>query len=301
MQKFEEKVIFISAATGECLGELEAPEVFKKGEREEFKNQFRIKEKQTIDQYLRNKKYRELGDFVWNIYKISEPYCKEIKPSSLTRIMYLSTFLSYSGYLANANKTAMNRKDIFNTLNVSKREFETFMSEMRENKIVYLKDDKWYINNEIFYKGKIPRKDLATYSEKGLYFIRLYCDGIQKLYKSATTRSHKTLSYIFQMIPYINRKYNILCWNPLETDINKIQAIRLGEYCDLIGYNPTNVTRLFNILFEPTFVLPDGSTKCAVRYVADKSTQKKTYKIFINPRVYYAGDDWEQVEVLGGF
>lgn len=240
-------------------------------------------------------------EFILLKYQLSSPLFPQLKASNVMRLIYLSTYLSKNNYLISSNNKPMSRQDICMTLNMSKRGFESFMKETCENDIMFRQGSKWYINSDIFCVRMPSQKQLELDLKKGLYFIRLYCDGIQKLYKSATTRSHKTLSYIFQMIPYINRKYNILCWNPLETDINKVQAIRLGEYCDLIGYNPTNVTRLFNILFEPTFVLPDGSTKCAVRYVADKSTQKKTYKIFINPRVYYAGDDWEQVEVLGGF
>lgn len=301
MQRFNEKIILVSSNTGEYLGELDSPEIYQKDERSTIKRNFRLKEKKDILQYCRTKKYQELGSFVWNIYKISEPHSKNIKPSSLTRLMYLSTYLSYDSYLTKPNNIAMNRNDIFETLKISKREFETFISEMKQNGIIFQSDNKWYIDKKIFYKGRISRKELSVYSEEGKYFIRLYCEGIRKLYRSATVRSHKTLSNIFQMIPYINRKYNILCCNPLETDINKVQPMRLGEFCDIVGYNSKNAARLFNTLFEPTFILPDGSIKSAVRYVADKSTQKKTYKIFINPRIYYAGDNWEQVEVLGGF
>ena len=82
--------------------------------------------------------------------------------------------------------------------------------------------------------------------------------------------------------------------------MKKIKPMTLGGFCRILGYDETHSSRLFSVLFEPMFTTEYG-TQSAVRYVATKSTAKKTYNIFINPRVYYAGDNWKEVEILGAF
>ena len=243
---------------------------------------------------------KELGDFVWSNYRISDEYINIAKPSSLTRLVFLSTFLSYDGALKYNNSKPLTSASILKELKLSTREYSRFMNEMKALKIMYEEDGLWKINPNIFYKGKIPQ-DPVGLSDERIYCMRLYCKAVREIYRQSAPRYHKTLSYVFQIIPYVNRNYNIVCWNPLETDIEKIECMSLGDFCDLIGYDRSNAKRLMKTLFDPMFELDNGRVTSIINMVVVKFGEVDTYRIYINPRVYYAGDDWKQVEALGGF
>lgn len=287
---------------GEFLGTYKDPVITERETLESRKNYFKKMDELEHRKEMIRCKSKELSDFVWNRYRVSDEYLNISKPSSLTRLVFLSTFLNYDGVLRHDNGKPMNLKSMNKTLGLSKKEFYTFINEMKTLKIIYGDDENgWKISPNVFYKGELPKVKVKEDSDIGWYYMRLYCDGIRAIYKQATTRSHKTLSYIFQILPYVNRKYNIVCWNPLETDLYKIERMTLGEYCDLIGYDRSQARRLMKTLFDPSFKIDDEIETSIIRFVCNKYKEYEAYEIFINPCIYYAGDDWERVEVLGGF
>ena len=292
---------FVDPETGEAISATgEVLYVQTEDERRKTKEFFNNKNKKDFELSEINEQYKEYGNFVWNIYSINQKSFPQLKPSNITRLMFLSTYITYDGYLMYNKKTTMNKSNMFDILRLSDREFRAFYKDMVDNSILYEKDDKIYINAELFGKGKLNKKYITKFASQEKYITRLYIDGVRSLYEKSTPRSHKTLSYLFQVLPYVNRQYNIVCFNPLEEHLEDIQGMSLGQFCETIGYSSHNSTQLFKYLFEPQFII-DGQVKTAMRYVVDKSLAKETYSMYINPRVYYAGNMWERVEVLGKF
>lgn len=183
---------------------------------------------------------------------------------------------------------------------MSEREWYLFWNEMTKCDILREREDGIVVNEKMFVKGSVSSKKISNFANQNKHITRLYTLAIRDLYKKATVRSHKTLSYLFQVIPFVNRQYNIVCHNPLEEDLEKIEPMTLGEFCDIIGYSKRNAARLCNTLFASTFMV-DGEPKSAISCVANKSLDKKDFKMFINPMVYYAGTQWDKVKVLGKF
>lgn len=198
----------------------------------------------------------------------------------------------------------MKKVDLINRIGVGKREFHNFMKCMKENKIIIEELDKhkggYYINNEIFFRGALLDKDIVSFAKRNTFITRLYIDGIRRLYSNATVRSHKTLSYLFRLIPFINREYNVVCFNPLETDKRKIQPMSLSQMAECLGYDKSQAVRLYKTLKEITFIVDDQSVR-AMRYVTSEIGNYDKYSVFINPKLYYAGDKWNEVEILGEF
>ena len=48
--------------------------------------------------------------------------------------------------------------------------------------------------------------------------IRVYIECVRSLYYNCNSAGKKKLSYLFKMIPWINKKYNVLCTEINETD-----------------------------------------------------------------------------------
>lgn len=248
----------------------------------------------TADRYNHEK-------FVYYLHSRHSNILHDMQPSHITRLIYIATYLSYDGMLITNSYTPMNKDDVEKLMCISKRSFYIFWKDMIQREIFIEKDDGIYLNEDIFFRGKLTNKKAYHRLVDNTIATRLYVTGIRKLYERSNPRSHKTLSYIFQILPYVNKQYNIICKNPLEEDYDLIEPMTLGEFADVIGYNKKNVGRLANLLLEPTFDIQEDEDVTAIRYVITKSLKKESMMMFINPRVYYAGDYADKVKALGVF
>jgi len=248
----------------------------------------------TADRYNHEK-------FVYYLHSRHSNILHDMQPSHITRLIYIATYLSYDGMLITNSYTPMNKDDVEKLMCISKRAFYVFWKDMIQREIFIEKDDGIYLNEDVFIRGKLTNKKVYHRLEDNIIATRLYVTDIRKLYERSTPRSHKTLSYIFQILPYVNKQYNIICKNPLEEDYDLIEPMTLGEFADVIGYNKKNVGRLANLLLEPTFDIQEDEDVTAIRYVITKSLKKESMMMFINPRVYYAGDYADKVKALGVF
>lgn len=107
---------------------------------------------------------------------------------------------------------------------------------------------------------------------------------MRRLYEDCeSTNSHKSLSYIFKIIPFVNRRTNIVCYNPSEQDEDYIRTMRLGDFCEAIGYERKNARRLARELLKIRIngELPIGF------FVT--SMDEKDWIIVANPKLYFGG------------
>lgn len=264
------------------------------------KKYFENKRTETESFGRMNTLYEKRGGFIWNIYSGAKLLFPEIKASSLTRLMFLATYLGYDGYLVESKKLPIFRKDLETLLGIKQKECRRFWNNMESAGLMREEDNKIYLNENMFSRGSFSKDKIKSLSENEQYITRIYIKGVRSLYRTATKASHATLSYIFRILPYVNKEYNVCCFNPLEQDKHKIQPMSLGDFADIIGYNRTNISKLYKILFEPRFEV-DGKSMSATRYVSTSGFGKETLSMFINPCVYYAGTHWNEVEILGCF
>lgn len=238
--------------------------------------------------------------FVWLVYGLSTRLFETLKGSHVTMLTYLSTFCDYDGHIMFKRRNA-SKKDLAEILGVSERETRSFWKAVSEAGICTEEGDVLCMNRSYFRRGSVSPSEIKAMAGNKMYLTRLYIDAVRSLYRSAETRSYKTLAYLFQVMPFVSRQYSIVCHNPLEETLNRVQPMTLGQFCDAIGYDPSNTTRLFNVLFEPTFLV-NGRQESAIRYVINKKrSDRRSYQIFINPSIYYAGSRWDEVKVLGQF
>ena len=225
----------------------------------------------------------------------SDEQFKDLTPETVTRLIYLNTFaLKYnSRQLMLTERTPMKRNDLIKVLGVSKATTHRFWKEVSPT---YLTEDcngVLLTNNNIFIKGKI---------KKGVEdnpYLKIYINGVRKLYRSTDTSNHKHLGYIFKLLPFINIEYNVLCFNPLEKDIESIEPLSLSNFCDLIGYNHTNLHRLLYIYRKLYFDVNNRRERfCSFVY---NGVDKNNSMICINPHILYSGSNYKNVEALGLF
>lgn len=237
--------------------------------------------------------------FVWATYELLAPWFSEVSHSDIVRMVFLATYISYNGYLSGGNHRALNVKDVKRLIGLSDRRFYDFWSTTTKAHLLCEKDGKIYADSKVFRKGELRPAVVSKYAEKGVYFTRLYADAVRQLYRAVPASFVRVASYIFQVMPFVNREFNIVCHNPLETDLEKVQPLKLSEFCELVGYNKRGSRRLLGQLAGMRITV-DGEEQSAVSYEKYPARQL-TYGIFINPNIYYAGSDILAVELMGAF
>lgn len=210
----------------------------------------------------------ENGSFVWLLFKYGEDLFPNLSAANLTRLIYAATFCDESGLI-------MSKQALKNSMGLNRARWSEFWNEVEQNNILYEKNGNVYINQSMFHNGNISTEQNYT---------RLFCEYIRGLYEQCdSTDTHKQLSYLFKIIPFVNRRTNIVCFNPTEQREEKIKFMRLGDFCDAIGYDRKNARRLAKDLLKIRI-----NNELAIGFfVTDMSEDK--WIIVINPKVYFGG------------
>ena len=275
------KYSILDNETGEKIGEINSGDVIISAK--ERKRKYEMKKR-------RESRYRSKGEryiFVNATFDFSD-----LPPSIVTKLIYLSTYADYNNSLvANVkSKTAIKRCDLPKILGVSKRTSERFWESVKDKYVQEDENGALWLNDSIFKRGKLKNKTAVEYQQ-------FYFNGIRALYKSAKGKNHNHLGYLFQLIPLINREWNVLCKNPLETELDNVQLITVKDFCTYIGYrNISDISKLKKIYDAVEFDVQGKKQKfCAFTYTGINNGKAK---ICINPEVLYVGSNKGRVEVL---
>lgn len=270
--------------TGELYSDVQ---VVSKEDMDRKKKYFEQQQKYIYKGLGIREKYKEHGSFVWLLYNAGKALDLGIAPDDLTRLIFISTYMDYNNRLMLAENRLMRKSDVQKILKTSEKTFYRFWKAITDVGLLEVQTDteELYLNTEIFRRGSaIKNEDVDR--------VRLYRRSIRTLYNQAKVREHKLLSYLFQAIPFVNINYNIICHNPTETDLDLIEPMTMGDYCNIIGYSADNCRRLKTLLKKLML------NKTIVFSFVDNANGLFCY---INPNVYYAGNNWDKVEVLGEF
>lgn len=274
----------VNVETGEIYDEVK---VISKEDLERCKQFFETQREYEYKGMEIKEKYKENGSFVWLLYNAGKALDLGITSNELTKLIFISTYMDYNNRLMLSENKIMRKSDMQQLLKVSERTFINFWKSITDSKLLIKKTDseELYLNTDLFLRGHTAQSD-------DMDRIRLYRRSIRKLYKQAKIGEHKLLSYLFQAIPFVNINYNIICHNPTETDLDMVKPMTMADYCGIIGYNSDNCRRLKTMLKKLKL------NKTIVFSFVDNANGLFCY---INPNVYYAGNSWDKVEVLGEF
>ena len=208
------------------------------------------------------------GNFVWLLFNYGKDLFPNISAANLTRLMYVATFCDNDGCI-------MSKSALRDQMKLNRTRWSEFWNEMIESNILYEKDKMVYANKDFFVNGPIDTNKNYT---------RLFCEYIRQLYECCdSSNSHKQLSYIFKIIPFIHRRTNTVCSNPMEQNEERIKHMQLGEFCDAIGYDRKNARRLASELLK---IRING--ELAIGFFVT-NMDEKTWLLVVNPKLYFGG------------
>lgn len=245
------------------------------------------------------KKYTsELGGYVHMFYVKNELLFNkvDIDRANVARLIYLSTYMDYNDRQENLlvkhgidNKVeVLGRNDIKKLLNLSERTFIDFMNNMIETNLIFKVDNKYYINNEYFTKGK---------SDIQGDYTRIFINTTRILFESCTSKQHKQLSYMYQLIPFMNYNLNIICRNPNENDISKLEKLSLKEICEIlkISTEKKSMNIFENNLLKFNIVV-SGKKQFILKRVIVKGYNSRNDYFVINPNIAWSGNNIDEMK-----
>lgn len=221
----------------------------------------------------------------------------DLKPQTVARLIYLLTFGSYTekrNQLMQTQKTAMRREALPKVLGLSKDSIDDFLEEVCPSYLMVDDDGFLFASEKAYRRGKL---------KEGSSHHRFYDTWVRSLYVRTPKTKHRHLGYLFEMLPFVSIEFNTLCNNPTEKDIDSVEYLRLGEFCDMINFDKSHLNRLLGIYKQLRFEVQDKSGVHTERFVSIvyDGLDRTNAKVFVNPRILYSGSHPEQVEILAGF
>ena len=258
-----------------------------------------LKDKDCIEWHNDN-----LGGFVFMYFNdliYNENFNLEL--ATISRIIYLATYIDYDNtlvlnnrYSSNIKKEFMSKKDIKEAMRLSKEGFRQFFKEVTEKEILIEieKNKKYKINEQYFKRGTLTKED----KNRG-NFTRVYIKTIRKLYFYTEPRNHKCLSYMFKLLPFIDLKTNLLVFNPNQ-ETEDLQKITLRDIGDFFGISKDrkNLNKfLDNNLFK-IFIYENGKKYWILNEIFIKNGGGLDDYFAINPMLFYGGNEYENISTL---
>lgn len=239
------------------------------------------------------------GSFVHFIYKYGKPIMERLELKCggnkanihIIRFIQLATYSTFGGKLFDSNSNRIKRSSLKTIWDTSSKNSikETYDLLMECGYIYETEEGYIMISDDLIVKGAIEDFKQLKKDDKDLTYTRLFSKNIQALYEGTEPKARKQLANLFKILPYINFKHNILCANPTETDKNKLVLYNWTDLARICGYDETNITKFKRELWK---------LKIYGYNTIGQFSSGNSYYICINPKLYYSGDNIEDVEFL---
>lgn len=292
LENLSEGSVFVNQHTGEVIPPTLVPSgsiVYTPEDQQRYQKQKNAEAKKK----LHRRENGELGHF----YFAHEDCTQGIKPQTLARIMFLATYIGYGNNILYLTQQRLLRKsDLPELMGLKSKTFYSFWAEVTGVYILEQPDGSLKMPS-LFRRGALKK---SKKDAESLRYQKIYIEAMRQLYKQTPAAKHCHLGYVFQMLPFLNWEYNVMCWNPYETELEKIQPMSLNELCTVIGYSTSQRARLLEALKK--LIYRDGDKRRYLfSYVIPGGCNLGEAKMYVNPRVIYRGNNWHRVEILGTF
>ena len=231
-------------------------------------------------------------------FVLSEDRRGILEPHTIARLFYLATFLhSSDSILRHDDGTAIMQAEMAKLMSLSNSTLYNFLKEVSGRYILRQHDGSMAISSDFF------RGQMAGHIKQGADngYQKVFIKSLRELYRQTPASKHRYLGYLFQLLPFINWEYNVLCWNADEKEIDMIRPMSLSDFCNAIGYDDNggrNSQKLVNVYSQLTFTFR-GKEMDVCAYLDNITTGKKYF--VLNPDVIYRGHDRRKVEAFGVF
>ncbi|WP_424237226.1 hypothetical protein [Bhargavaea ginsengi] len=228
----------------------------------------------------------ENGGFIFAFFTRNKTALAELFPelteTERARVVLMARFIAYeTGRLQHDNGNIIRKKNLVKILNMSDKRFGEFFRKITSLEIITENTEtgELFMNQSVFYRG-----DLKAYPyklDKDTRHARVFRQTYQDLYEKFQGRQLSKLHLIYDILPYLNLKTNILCHNPEESDTDLLRLMSVDELAEKLGYaDHRKLKRAMNdvkVSGEPVFNFMENPYN------------RRQKRCRVNPRVIYAG------------
>lgn len=295
------RVQAIAMDTGEIMGNVllnESEQLVMKAVNAKQSKSFKVnnKNKNVIKCHIRANE----GSFVHMIYKYRQPILDKLQTKCegnkvnihIIRFIQLATYSTFGGKLFDNNKNRIKKsslKTIWDT--TSRNSINETYELLKECGYIYETEEGYImISEELIVKGEIEDFKRLKKSEKDLTYTRIFSKNVQDMYIGTEPKARKQLANLFKVLPYINFTHNVFCMNPTEVDHTQLKLCTWTDLARLCGYDDKKQIARFKKNLWTLKI-----------YGFDTIGEFKTQSgmaICINPKVYYAGNNIDDVNRL---
>lgn len=231
------------------------------------------------DKRLRKESINVLGGNYYNIvYPVMGALFGDISNANLFRLLYAASFMNRVNQLVE-DKKHMTLSDLRKKMKLTKEVFNSFYEEVKKAGLLFTDEDGFlYLNAKFFVKGTIEKRVM-----KHSYYKKISTKAIRWLYEDCkNAKNHGIFGRFYRIIPRVNTNFNILCYNPAETDLTKIKPIseyKALEYMEVC----TPLKKKFKEVSEYKL-----RNNWLIRTKEIKVGEDTREMIFINPMFYHA-------------
>jgi hypothetical protein len=247
------------------------------------------KKANNMREYLKD---NEFGRYFHMIYKYNQPMFEKLRktvPQSKVKVTMVrfTTLVAYISLYGKVKKSMLT--EIWDTANRNGIN-ETYKF-LLDCGFIQETEDGFITINEDIAREKIKDYIKELHKEDKSYtYTRVFCESILNLYNEMESRKRQQLSNLYAILPYINFKYNRLCKNPTEIDNHKLEYLGWSDLCDICEYDKSNFHKLRKDLMK---------LKINGQYVLmDTIRGENVNVIIVNPRIYYAGDNVNELKAI---
>ena len=206
--------------------------------------------------------------------------------SDIIKTLYLATYLDYDSYLKFDSGKIMDKSDVKQVIGVNKNLFGKWYNKMLSLKILTEDDKGIHMSKNYYVKGAIAKnKD----------YNRMFIEGTRQIYEYNKNSNHTMIGQMIRLLKYVNTHTNVLCWNPLESDTEKIVPITIGQLAKEFGYNGDEKK-----LMRAMAIIRVFDSHPLVLFFNDSDATSESYLMF-HPKVCYSGKNDKMDEIYKMF
>jgi hypothetical protein len=214
---------------------------------------------------------------------------KKISAQTLGRLAYLSVYMDYDNNRLMRGYKPIYKQELSKLLKIPQSTVNDFLKETQASEYLRIDEYGYIYLSDFFFKGKSKiRKKIQLFIDpiKSLY-DRITIEN-QKSGRKSRNQSIKHFGYVIQLVPHVNKEWNIICHNPDERDIIKVLPMSIYEICHLLKVSPSHSDKLVNSLMSISFIAKQsGGEQALCNFIKDRASGK--YRMIINPDVLYMG------------
>jgi predicted transcriptional regulator len=220
-----------------------------------------------------------------NVMKMKEEIVlgqSDLTVKDLGYFLVLQTYIDFDGvlYESSVKEKPMKKADIAKLLGISKPTALKLVNKLLKHEMLLetkVEGKKAFqINEKFHFRGHTKNKKL----------VKVFATKVREVYEEL---SPVDLGILYMVLPYIHHKTNVLCENPHETDVRKIEALSLTRLAELTGYTTSELSRRLNRMEFGDYI------------VFSKTIKQSKAHYTVNPLVFYRMDGEPRQDIVDTF